>query len=218
MDAAPRNGDAARAAVAHDKQAKEAAAAEARQLAAKNLQQFTGYWRGEAISRAIDKSPLPPRARTWTTKQMQVAQGFMNGLLRFLVAAPAGNSKTTAAQQAVTKTVTQTAAAVNRAVTTGNASIVGALPRFMDLLSLSDRQRRELNQILRSAHQATADVHARLSTIGTQEAMQEIERIRQEAADSILRQLSPNQAEKLPSMAASGNSHIAGPPPGKSAK
>lgn len=190
----------------HTKDA-EAAAAEARHRAAKSLQQFAGHWRGEAVSRAIESSKLPRPARTWATKQMQVVQGFTSGILRFLAGAPVNSRKvTTAVEHTVAQTAetaTHAVAVVNRVVSSGNESIVNALPRFMDMLSLNDRQRRELGVVLDSARQATAEVHRQVKEIGTQQAMQEIAEIRQSAADSIIKLLSPDQAEKLRSLAAS---------------
>ena len=86
----------------------------------------------DAGSRAVESSKLPRPAKNWANRQMQVVRGFTSGILRFLTGAPVNTRK---AKSAVEQTVSQTAetatqavAAVKRVISSGNESIVTALP------------------------------------------------------------------------------------------
>jgi hypothetical protein len=178
---------------------KAAAAAEARRRAAKSLEQFSAFWRGNPVIRALDASSLPRPAQNWIAGQVQAVEGVVLGILRTVLGAPVDVRKTSVAVQ---KVATDTADSIGRTVARGNEAILGALPQFMNLLELSSRQRRELDQIVTSAHQATQEIHQRMRELGTQQAMREIQRIRQATGDSVVALLSPAQVEKLRSLIA----------------
>jgi len=190
--------------ISAEQQAKNAAAAAAaRHRAAKSVEQISAFWHGDPVNRALDSTNLPHAARKWVAQQVQVIEGVVYGILRAMASAPVDTRRTSLAVQ---KATADTADAISRAASLGSESIVGALPRFMNLLQLSDRQRRDLDEVIRSAHEATQEVHRRVRELGTQQAMHEIERIRQTAGDSALALLSPAQAEKLRSLISNSRS------------
>jgi hypothetical protein len=185
----------------HERQEKYASAAEARGRAAKLAEQAATFWRDDPVKRALNATNLPRPAQTWIAQQAQVVQGIVQGILRSFASAPADARKATRVVQQAAGEATDRIA---RAVAAGSDSIISALPRFMDLLGLSARQRRELDEVVRKAHEATEQIHRRVNELGTQQAMQEIGRIRQAAGKSALALLSPAQTEKLRSLMSAG--------------
>ena len=97
----------------------------------------------------------------------------------------------------VTETATALAAPMLHAVNGSKEGIVSGLPRYMHLLHIDDRQLRELAEILKATHEATQAVRTRAAEIGTRQAMQEIERVHDAAAEVVISVLTPAQAEQL---------------------
>jgi hypothetical protein len=188
--------------ISKERQAKNVAAVAAvRHRVAHSLDQESAFWQGDPTKRAINSTLLPRPVRTWVTQQAQVVGGVIRGIVEFMASVPADPRRTSVA---VERAAGEAADAIGRAAALVHQAIVTALPRFMDLLRLSDRQRRELDEIVRSTREATNEIYRRSRQLGTQQAMHEINRIRQSAGDRVLTLLSPAQADKLRSLIASG--------------
>jgi hypothetical protein len=198
---------------AKEKAASDAAAVAVQARARKSLTDFSTY-AGREMHRALDSSRMPKAAQKWVAQRVQVLNHAMRGVMKAVVRASADTRQ---AATAVEATARSTIDSIGRAATMGKDSILLELPRFMNNLQLTKRQRRELDKILKAAHDATQDLQRRSRELGTQEVMQQIAEIRTTASQQALAALSPEQTEQLLALVSNGHSTQKKPPAAEAA-
>ncbi len=154
------------------------------------------------MQRSLDASPLPKVARQWVAQRVQVLNHAVRGVMKVVLSTSADTRK---AAMVVETSAKNTIDSVRRAASFGQDSILLDLPRYMNSLQLSKRQRRELDKILKAAHDATQELHRRGRELGTQQVMQQIADIRSAASEQALAALSPDQAEQLLTLVSRGH-------------
>jgi hypothetical protein len=187
---------------AKEKAASAAAAAEVRARARKSLVDFSTFASKE-MHRALDSNRMPKAAQKWVAQRVQVLNHAMRGVMKAMAGVSTNTSK---AATAVEASARSTIDSIGRVATIGKDSILLELPRFMNNLQLSKRQRRELDKILKTAHDATQDLQRRSRELGTQQLMQQIAEIRNTASEQALAALSPEQTEQLMALVSNGHS------------
>ncbi len=102
---------------------------------------------GQEMQRSLDASPLPKVARQWVAQRVQVLNHAVRGVMQVV---PHASADTRKAATIVEASAQSTIDSVRRAATFGQDSILLDLPRYMNSLQLSKRQRRELDKILKT--------------------------------------------------------------------
>jgi hypothetical protein len=177
----------------------ESAAATALAAKCRAAETAVGSWQlGNEQKWQHDVAPtsLARAAQRWVATRVQVLDQAARGVMRAILNMPIDPGKSTAVVKDIASATTESIHFAV-AVASSDASLVLALPRFVDHLQVTDQQQREINAIVKAARDATREVQRHSREIGTVETMHQIERIRSSASQQVLAILSPAQAQEL---------------------